>query len=306
MKSKLYNIVYYASGVIIIGYLLFSIGLNNIVETIYATDVVFLSSALLITIIATVLRYFKFRLILNDLTFMESLNVFLFSRLGRELSFAGYFIPLLKKNFRKSKTAEDLIVDRYTEVFSTLFIGAICSFFLFQKDFLYYLIVASIGGAFLASVVFPFINIRKIKLKRKFFLKIQNSLSNIQEKLKFNRLFFILASSSIISTILDFIVVYILIISFNVDVNILAIPVVWAASALLAIVLFVIMGTTEVSMIYLYERYAGVGKDITLSYIIISRIINFLCIILLAIFYYSLEATLKLKKTFYGNTITKS
>jgi len=306
MKSKLYNIIYYASGAVIIGYLLISIGFENIVKTIQATDIVFLLSALSITIIATLIRYFKLRLILNDLSLMESLNVFLFSRLGRELSFAGYFIPLLKKNFRKSKTAEDLIVDRYTEVFSTLLIGLICSFFLFQREYLYYLIIVSIGGAFLFSVIFPFVNIGKLKFKRRFFLKIQKSLSNIQEPLKFNRIFFILASSSIISTILDFVVVYILIISFDVDVEIMAIPVIWAASALLAILLFVIMGTTEFSMIYLYERYAGVGKDVTLSYIIVSRIINFLCIILLAMVYYILEATLKLKNTLNGETITKS
>lgn len=304
-KRKILNTLYYTSGALIIGYLIVSIGIREIITTIAHTDILLLISAVGVTLIASAVRIIKLHSILKNISFIDIFNIFIFSRLGKELSFAGYFIPLAKKDFRKTEIAENLIIDRYTEIFATLFIGFACSLFYIQADLIYYLILTTLACVFIGAIIFPFVPLHKLKSRIKIISKILTSVTNIQSKLSFNKAWLTIFIYSVVSTILDFYVVYLIITSFNVSLNPMLIPIIWASSALVSIAFFIIMGTTEVAMIYLYERYAMLSNKVILSYIIVSRVVNFLSILIMALTYYLLELYLKFKSTKYNGSTSK-
>jgi len=297
VKNKISSAIYYTSGVVILGYLLYSTGPANIIETTLSTRLTSLIGALALTLLAAGGRYYKLNLLLPNYRALDVFSIFLFSRLGKEFSYVGHFTPLLKKSYRSVDTAENLIVDRYTEVLATSILGSIACVMFFRSESLYYLIVAMIMGAFVVLCALPFVSIAKYSFKTVLLSRAAASISKIQSQLHFDRPFLVLMAFSIVVTMLDFYVVAVILGSFDVSIDFVVIPIVWASSAIVAVATFIFMGTTEYSILYLYERYASIGHATTLSYLIASRVVNFLSILGMALLYYGLELSSRSRMT---------
>src|SRR4051812_12848387 len=92
--KKAGTVLYYLTGAGILAFIVFSIGVNNIYNTLRAANLNFLVLGLGITLLSSVLRIYKIGLLLNSHSQAEVFDLFVFSRVGKELSFAGYFFPM--------------------------------------------------------------------------------------------------------------------------------------------------------------------------------------------------------------------
>ncbi len=279
--------LYYAAGIAILIGILYSTGIEKIYQTLLMTNFRFLLIGLGITIVASLLRVYKISLLLPKMNYQDVLEFFVFSRIGKELSFAGYFLPVAKKNNRNIDTVKSLLIDRYSEILSTVFLGILGLIFILRNTLLFQVLFLVLAGALLVLAAIPFLPVTIIKkyFRQPVVLKILELIISFQEESRIvkGRVYWIYLLS-ILSTILDFVGGYFLLCSINVFISFFYVPVVWAASGLFSIIGFMMIGTTEVSVIYLYSQLAGVASAVTASFIFVSRVIN-LCGIFVLFFF---------------------
>lgn len=286
IARRLRKFIFYLISGALITYLILSIGPVNIYNKLISIDLWMGGAGVVVTFIAAIIRIYKFSLLLTNKDKRTVLEIFVSSRLGKEVSFAGYFIPLIKKSNRKDGTLNNLIVDRYTEIFSTLVIAALSCLIILGNSYFEHVIFLTISGSAIVMLILPFLRISFfLKLSGgRYFLQLLNKLMELQSRLKFNVQIFRIYGLSIVSTICDFIAAYFVFRAYNISVDLFSISVVWAASGLAAILAFMIIGSTEVSVIYLYKFLNGIDEVVTASFLIVSRLINIF--VLLVLFLY--------------------
>lgn len=261
----------------LLSYIVISIGPANIYHALSTTNLRMILVGLFISMVAIAIRVYKFRILLNNKDWNSLLEVFVSSRIGKEVSFAGYFVPLLKKDNRKDGTLQNLIIDRYTEILSTLLLAFLSFFFIPHKGSLTPFLFISIGGCTLVMLVIPFIRILKITTFERF--KVMRNLlefvHNLQARLKLNSRYILrIYVLSLLATSLDFVVSFCTFEALGTHVYFFFIPIVWASGALASMLSFMIVGSADISVIYLYYLLAGINKAVSATFNIIARLLN--------------------------------
>jgi uncharacterized membrane protein YbhN (UPF0104 family) len=285
MKNILKKSFFYLLSVALIFYIIYSIGISNIYKAFASVNIYIIALAIFISILATLIRIYKFKLLLRNKDWQAILEIFITSRLGKEVSFAGYFVPLIKKNNRNDGTFQNLVIDRYTEILSTLLIALISCFFALKNSYLESIIFITIGIFTLFLTLVPFVKIPRLG-SYAVLVKLTQTAQNLKERLSLNsRYISKIHILSILATLLDFLTALIVFKAFGTDVNFMIISIIWASSGLVSILTFMIIGSTEISVIYLYNILAGINKAVTASFVIISRIINVLVLGIIFLYY---------------------
>lgn len=266
---------FYILSVALSGYVLLSIGPANIVREILSTDFFMAGISLLVALCALIIRVYKLK-ILSKMETSTVMQIFIASRLGKEISFVGYFIPLAEKKNRENNTFSSLIADRYIEIFATLLLALLSCIFVLGSGHFETILFLSIAGAFifiLAAPFFPVALASRIS-SNNLFNKLITSITLLQQQLKLSRGMLLIYVLSIISTILDFVSAQYALRAYEVEVNVGYVAIVWASSAMVSMIAFMIIGSTEITVIYLYQYLARVGSATTASFVILSRAIN--------------------------------
>lgn len=271
------KIVFYVLGGGILLYVILSIGVGNIYHSMISADATLLFFGLALTALAAAVRIYKFNQLLDNMSLSRTLEIFVSSRIGKEVSFIGHFMPLIKKSNRQGGVFKNLIIDRYTEILATLLIAFISFFLVWQRNAVMLLLSGATTVCLALMLTLPFISSSLLRRQytNKLMMKITGFIKSLQERLKLNsnkvlQIYLL----SVISTILDFCAALVIFNAYDVSLNFFYIPITWASSALASMLAFMLIGVTEVSVIYLYSFLAGVKEAVTASFLIVSRILN--------------------------------
>ncbi len=299
-KIVLRKSIFYLLSVCLLSYTVISIGISNIFHALISADIKIVLIALFLNSIAIIFRLYKFQILLNHKDRYSIFEIFISSRIGKEISFAGFFLPLFKKSNRNDGTLQNLILDRYTEIFSTLILAFISCFFILKKNNTSVVILFVIGAFTLIMLIVPFIKVAYLtkKVNSKLAIRIIDFIMSLQERLKWKSdsgYILWIYVLSVFATIFDFLTALFILKAYHIHVNFFLIPVIWAVSGLVSILAFMIIGSTEVSVIYLYYLLAGINKAITTSFVIVSRFIN---IMILTILLFGLLIFKNVKKSY--------
>lgn len=270
---------FYGLSIGLIAYIFYSIGFEHIYHVIKNTNLSLAAIAFSIMLLAAIIRIYKFHRLLYTAKITDTIEIFTTSRLGKEVSFAGYFLPLLKKDHRKKTTFHNLIIDRYAEISATLILAFIAACFIKDRGKTEMVLFISIAGALTLFLLLPFSKIpfQEYLLKKfRWLTTILNTVNALQNAIKINRSenIIVIYGLSLLVTALDFIGSYYIFKSCNVEMNIFYIAAIWASSAFISVLAFMIIGSAEISIIYLFEKLTRVGQAIVSATIIISRLTN--------------------------------
>jgi uncharacterized membrane protein YbhN (UPF0104 family) len=283
--SKISKYFFYAISVCLLVYIFYSIGIENIFHAWLTTDFRMVAIAFAIAIAATAIRIYKFYWLLKGRSSRDIIEIFTTSRIGKEVSFAGYFLPLLKKDHRDGNTLQNLIIDRYAEVSATLLLAFISSFFVLNNGRLEKIIFIVLLGALTIFLLLPFVKNPFEGLLRKYAWsnRIMEAVGTLQHKIRVNSLasIFFIYGLSIIVTFLDFLNSFYVFKAYGVAISLFYIAIIWASSAFISMLAFMIIGSTEISNIYLFHSLASISKAIVTSTIVVARLINLVIMALL-------------------------
>jgi hypothetical protein len=272
-----------ALGLLLIVWLLYSIGLKRLAATLAKASWPALVLVLAVTVLSSLIRVRKLGGLLPSIRDLRTrLDVYLLSRIGREISQLGQFAPLAAPRMRNTETAHGLLVDRYCEVFSTFALALGASLAISARPWVHLLrgvLVLAVGAMLLA----PRVPLPRPKgssrierwLRHAAALQgqLRGALTMRGEVLPL----------SLISTALDFVCVRLLFSSLGVAVDLRLVAVIWAASGIAAIVTFTSVGPAEVSSVLLWEFTAAVPPSASVAMIVLSRATLVACLGLLLV-----------------------
>jgi hypothetical protein len=259
-------------GLAILAYVLFSVGLQRIVAVASRARAAPMILALTLALGSWGLRLWKLRLLLaGDPSAAHYFEIFVASRTGKELSQAGYFLPLLAKRLRSGGTLAALLVDRYLETLTTLVIALCCALaaaplpwgWFFQGTFV-------IVIALMAAVVMT--PVPALRRGPGLLLRIMAHGRSIQEAVRVSlRDLGGVVALTFLATLLDFLVVKIIFVALDVQVQLLHIPIVWAATALVSVATLTAYGPGDYSTVHLYHLLGGVPPEATAAMLLLGR-----------------------------------
>jgi MoaA/NifB/PqqE/SkfB family radical SAM enzyme len=279
MKSKigwqrLTNFFLYILGIAIILYLIQKIGLSNIINSIRTTNPNYLIILLGIIIGSSILRIYKIKILFGHFNPATLVEIFLFSRIGKEISMVGYFSPLVQKRMRNIKTARNLIFDRYLEIIATLALGLLAVIFLFikQPGYLMLIFIGAISAPLVALLLALKLNISKGWLRFKLLSKLSDQIQLIQQlprDLSYGC--FGLVILSLVTTGLDFLLIKMIFQALGYAVDFSQVALTWNICGLVSCITFMSLGTTEYSSVLLYNKLFNIPEAVVASMIIIIK-----------------------------------
>lgn len=274
-------------GSVILICLFYNIGFGNILISLQSCRPEFLLAAAIVTLLATAGRILKFKTLLGNPGLAEVIKIYLFSKIGKEVSFLGNFSPLVLEKFRNAAIAQKLLVERYIEVFCTLLFGFFASLILtFSMDncpvFLLTILCAILAMTLVVTADISHV-LRKISTP-KGFVNFITEFRNAIRKPKSNEVFVAVIFLSAIATLLDFVSAFLIFKALGLEVSFLLIPPVWAVSGLVSIATFMQIGTGDWSAVYLYRIMAGIPDAGTAAMIVLHKLL--LLVNLLAVLIY--------------------
>lgn len=274
--KTLFNILFYGAGLFLIVFFLSKIGFRTILENIKAIPPVVLIGLIGLSCVAGVARVVKLNMLLKGLSLSSILEIYLFSKIGKELSIIGYFSPLFKKKLRKVNTAQTLIIDRYMETVATILIALFSLLFVFPGLKWKWFFLAAFVGLLAAAVLIVIFKVPEREFKFKLIQKIFRLVRSIQDYLsQFSKVNLYILLLSIGATIIDFTILYLVFSALGVSFYFFYVPIIWAISGFVALITFMNIGPGELSSIYLFENLCGINAAKTGSMIIVTRAISF-------------------------------
>jgi len=259
-------------GLAILAYVLFSIGFHRIIGAVARAHALPMMLALSLSLLSWGLRSWKLRLLLRGSPLAANyFEIFVASRTGKELSQAGYFLPLFAKRLRSVGTLAALLVDRYLETLATLVIALCCALAAASLPWGWFLRGAFVIvlGLMAAMVVTP---VPALQRGPGLLLRIMAHGRSLQGALRVSlRDLGGVVSLTLLATLLDFLVVKIIFMALDVQVQVIHIPIVWAATALVSVATLTAYGPGDYSTVHLYHLLGNVPPEATAAMLILGR-----------------------------------
>lgn len=258
----------------IVVFIIINIGFDKVIEHIANTDIKIISLVFLLLTVSLVIRVKKYNILFPDLGFQDIVDLVLFSRLGKEVSAVGYFLPVINMEGKKTNTIKGLLVDRILEVLSTLVLGvAFIAPHLSENLILVYSFIV-LFGTIIAIVVVSVVSLdflKKIKFRR--VRLVVDKLLEIHKALasdKKNRL--VIFTMSLIATVADFLCMYLIIRNLDSNIDFYYIPFIAAITGIIGFISFVNFGPGEVSTVELLHALANVKRAASMAMILLYRV----------------------------------
>jgi hypothetical protein len=259
-------------GLAIVAYVLLNIGVGRVLAVVSRAHVLPLLLALSLALVSWGVRFLKLRLLLKaDSSAAHCFEIFVASRTGKELSQAGYFLPLLARRLRSMDTLAALLADRYLETLATLAVALCCAFIAASLPWTWFLrgAFAILLGLMAAVVVAhvpapgrgPELLLRFMAHVRSLQQALRVSLCDIGG----------VVALTLLATLLDFLVVRIVFASLDVEVKFIHIPIVWAATALVSAATLTAYGPGDYSTVQLYSLLGNVSPEATAAMLLVGR-----------------------------------
>lgn len=272
-----------AVGLALMLWLLLHIGIPSIVHTLAHTSARLLVAVAGVQFLGLVLRYVKVRIYNPEYSASEAAELFLMSRLGGEVSAALYLTPMLKSDFRRTRVAGYVLLDRLLEVGVTVALAAVAAAALWGvHPFLHVALAVFVAQLLvIAGVLFfplrfggglpaspdraPSAVVTKWHAIRERVGGLRAFLHGHQRNLP------VLAGLTLAATLLDMFAVFLAFGALGADVQATYIPVIWALGATVSAATFIGVGPAEVTWVYLFSWLFGVAAAATGGMILLTR-----------------------------------
>lgn len=266
------NLIYKVSGPAILIYLFWLIGFTEIKNTLLKLTLQAIVVIFALKILATLCRIAKYVIFNQQVSLLKNCEIYLSAKIGGELSILGHFSPLLKDEFRNSKTVKLLLLDRYLEILATFGIAFVCALFLLPQGKVYILLAIFFLGCCLISIM-PFFYRVSFRGNWNFANKITSMGQKLHDYLRENsRVIMYMFILSVMSSLIEFYIVKLIFSCINSPVNFAIVPIIWAIGGIIGYITFLSVGTAEITSLLLYSKLAKIEESSIATMIIVARI----------------------------------
>ncbi|HEY0891756.1 MAG TPA: hypothetical protein VGE32_01795 [Cellvibrio sp.] len=284
ITKKIFNLVYRCLGPVILFYIFWLIGFDQIKETLLGLTLSAILVILLLKILATICRLAKYIIFNRQYSVLQNAEIYLSAKIGGEISIVGHFSPLLNDEFRSAKTVQLLLIDRYLEVYATFIVAFICALFFLGEHYFYWGASIFFAAGLVAASV-PFFFRVRWRSRIAIFDRALDLACKLNGYLRENsRLLAVLLALSILSSLLEFMIVKMIFDALDVHVDFPIIPIVWAIGGVVGYLTFLSVGTAEITSLVLFTKLAKISDYSIASMIIVAKVfiaLSSLCVYLL-------------------------
>ncbi|WNO10649.1 lysylphosphatidylglycerol synthase domain-containing protein [Teredinibacter sp. KSP-S5-2] len=280
MMKRIGKYFYQFAGVGLLLWLIWGIGINAIWDAVSNVSVTSLVLLCFIGVLSLCLRMIKVSLLNSNLTWRDSSEIALISRIGAQISMFLSIAPVAQKRFRQASVLNGLLVDRVLEVLATLVIALLFSLLLiFKHDWIG---VFSAIFSFQIIVFFLFLRVKIRKFSRfNIVHKIVEQLDRFTSTfLKEKKLLLRLSALTFVATLCDFLCVFIVFGALGVEFHFGYIPIIWAVSSTVGMITFLNVGPSEISWVYLFTTLVNVSSVYTSAMILITRFFDIVVLLM--------------------------
>jgi hypothetical protein len=259
-------------GLAILVYIFLNIGVRRIIGVVSKAHALPMLLALSLALVSWTIRLWKLRLLLKgDPSAAHYFEIFVASRTGKELSQAGYFFPLLAKRLRSVGTFAALLSDRYLEALATFTIALSCTLVAVSLPWGWFfrgsLVILL---ALMASIVV--LPVPAPQRGPELLLRLMTHGRSLQKALRVSlRDLGGVVVLTFAATLLDFLGVWIIFFSLDVEVRFVHIPIVCAATALVSLATVMAYGPGDYSTVHLYHLLGNIPAEATAAMILLGR-----------------------------------
>lgn len=259
-------------GVAVLVWLVLHIGVTAILETLAHCHLGVAGAVVLIQMLGLTLRYLKVRVYTPEYTAGDAAELFLMSRMGGELSAALYLTPLVKQDFRSTRVAGYVLLDRLLEVGSTLTLATLAALWQWHGHSFLRLALLLFTAQLLAIAALLAWPARLTPSFGQRLPRVSQSIAGVRAFLHGHRRNLpILCTLTLASTALDMVAVVIGFAAVGTHVDLGQVPIIWALGASVGALTFIGVGPAEVTWVYLFHWLFGVTEAATGGMIVVTR-----------------------------------